>query len=323
MYEVPVIDLSGDPAVVAQQLYKACTTWGAFVATNHGIDESIMNRVVNESRKFFELPEEEKEKLHIRNGIAWRGYMPNGGEKTHGSTDNKEGLYVGPEHGPDHTRVKSSTPLYGPNQFPDAVLPNLRPAVLSYIEAGTGLGQRIMDLLSLSLGLSEDHIRAKFTPDPIALVRLFRYTPARSTSSFGDHSDYGLWTLLLHTQPGLQFYNEKLGVWGTVPAIPGSIVCNVGDVLDRMTGGRFISPRHRVLNLTGSTWLSIPFVFDPSWDAIMGPLPLDNLPELSEDDKTAAMARWDTTSIVSLEEPYSAFLAKKVSEGFHQDRASQ
>ena len=36
--------------------------------------------------------------------------------------------------------------------------------------------------------------------------------------------------------------------WVSAPPVPGSFVCNIGDMLDRMTGGLFRSTPHRVRN---------------------------------------------------------------------------
>ncbi|OMO62829.1 hypothetical protein CCACVL1_22617 [Corchorus capsularis] len=43
-----------------QELGKACEDWGFFVVTNHGVAESTMNGMIEASRAFFELSEEEK-----------------------------------------------------------------------------------------------------------------------------------------------------------------------------------------------------------------------------------------------------------------------
>lgn len=46
----------------------------------------------------------------------------------------QEGLYLGPDHGPDHPRVLAGTPLYGMNLMPDQQLPELRPRMAKYID---------------------------------------------------------------------------------------------------------------------------------------------------------------------------------------------
>ena len=74
-----------------------------------------------------------------RGGRAWRGCFPVGGELTSGRPDRKEGLYFGAELADDDPRVRAGTPLHGPNLFPGQV-PELRAAVLAYLDALTGAG---------------------------------------------------------------------------------------------------------------------------------------------------------------------------------------
>eukprot|EP01102_Stenamoeba_stenopodia_P019744 TRINITY_DN7529_c0_g1_i1.p1 TRINITY_DN7529_c0_g1~~TRINITY_DN7529_c0_g1_i1.p1 ORF type:complete len:294 (+),score=73.33 TRINITY_DN7529_c0_g1_i1:331-1212(+) len=265
--------------------------------------------------------------------------MPIGGERTHGQLDHKEGLYLGPDHDQDHPKVKSPTPLFGRNQLPDEELPGIRSALARYIEEVTELGQVLMELLALSLKLDAQHIRGHFTQDPIALVRLFNY-PAREEESnwgIGEHTDYGLWTMLKQFAPGLQIEHPTIpNEWVDVPAIDNAFFCNVGDVLDRMTDGRFKSSKHRARNYRPSSSsssstdgnnnnindkseeytsrISIPFFFDPSWEAEMVQLPLSHLPPCK--DEVEKQKRWDSTSILKFEGKYCEFLAKKVSKVF-------
>src|SRR6202008_530350 len=104
--------------------------------------------------------------LHVRKaGVAWRGYMPLGGEHTHGKLDHKEGMYFGPEQSADHPQA--GMPLHGKNQFPDDALPDMRATVLTYIDQVTDLGKTICDAISLSLGLDGQFIRGHYLqPEP-------------------------------------------------------------------------------------------------------------------------------------------------------------
>ena len=73
----------------------------------------------------------------------------------------------------------------------------------------------------------------------------------------GSHSDYELWTMILSDAGGLDFLNPTRG-WAAVPFVPGGIVMNVGDVLDRLTGGTFKSRYHRKAQPQPTRWRAGP-----------------------------------------------------------------
>ncbi len=60
----------------------------------------------------------------------------------------------------------------------------------------------------------------------------------------GEHTDYGLLTLLRQDDAGGLQVKTKQG-WIEAPPVPASLVCNIGDMLDRMTGGLYRSTPHR------------------------------------------------------------------------------
>jgi isopenicillin N synthase-like dioxygenase len=100
--------------------------------------------------------------------------------------------------------------------------------------------------------------------------------------------------------------------WIDVPPHPGALVVNLGDMLDRMTEGRYRSTAHRVVPTSGDRdRLSFPFFFDPSWEAEVRPLPLGG--EVPPDD---AATRWDGTSLRRLDGTYGAYLTAKVAKVF-------
>ena len=57
----------------------------------------------------------------------------------------------------------------------------------------------------------------------------------------GEHTDYGLLTLLRQDSVGGLQVRTAAG-WIEAPPVAGSFVCNIGDMLDRMTGG--LLPEH-------------------------------------------------------------------------------
>jgi isopenicillin N synthase-like dioxygenase len=87
----------------AREIYSAFSQWGFCLIKNHGIPEDLRNQFFQAPEEFFILPDERKIELHVqKGGVAWRGFMPRGGEATHGFTDHKEGMYFGPEHQDSH-----------------------------------------------------------------------------------------------------------------------------------------------------------------------------------------------------------------------------
>lgn len=119
--------------------------------------------------------------------------MPLGGEGTHGRVDHKEGIYFGPEHPDDHPHT--GLPLHGKNQFPDASIPAMRPAVLEYIAQITSLGKLICGAVSLGLGLEQDYIEKEFlAPEPVALFRCFKYS-----SELAKEGEKNVWGIGEHT----------------------------------------------------------------------------------------------------------------------------
>lgn len=87
----------------SQALYRALAEWGFCLIKGHGIPPQLREEIFQSADKFFALPEDKKLALHVKKGgVAWRGFMPRGGEATHGFTDHKEGMYFGPEHPENH-----------------------------------------------------------------------------------------------------------------------------------------------------------------------------------------------------------------------------
>jgi isopenicillin N synthase-like dioxygenase len=100
--------------------------------------------------------------------------------------------------------------------------------------------------------------------------------------------------------------------WLDVAPIPGTFVCNIGDMLERMTGGRYRSTPHRVANTSGRRRMSYPFFFDPSWNAHVRPLPLAD-GRIANDADTQ---RWDRANVFDFDGTYGDYLTAKVARVF-------
>ncbi len=315
--ELALIDISGlldgrDVDRVARQIDAACRSLGFFRATGHGIDPTLLGRMETLAREFFELDDVHKQAYAmVEAGSAWRGWFPVRGELTSGLPDRKEGLYVGLEHGTDHPRVLAGTPLHGANLFPPG---ELGPTILAWLDALRPVADALMRGIAIALRLPPGWFEQHLTGDPTVLFRIFHY-PALPDNAVadewgvGEHTDYGLLTLLAQDDSGGLQVRTPEGAWIEVPAEPGVLVCNIGDMLDRLTEGRYRSTPHRVRNLSGRSRLSFPYFFDPSWDAEVVPLPLDGSPPADD-----AEQRWDGTSVHAWTGTYGDYL---IGQGRH------
>jgi isopenicillin N synthase-like dioxygenase len=186
----------------------------------------------------------------------------------------------------------------------------------------SGLGHALMRGIALGLDLPEDWFAEHGTADPLILLRLFNYpsrpVPASSSAQWGvgEHTDYGLITMLWQDDVGGLQVRADQG-WIDAPPIADTFVCNVGDMLDRMTGGRLRSAPHRVsINSSGRDRLSIPFFFDPDFDARIQPIP-NSGPGIDDSGR-----RWDGANLQAFEGTYGDYVTEKIGKVFPQLKQS-
>ena len=151
----------------------------------------------------------------------------------------------------------------------------------------------------------------------------------RKLFSVGEHTDYGVLTLLRQDfSGGLEVRRAADGEWVAAPPIAGTFVVNIGDMLEKMTGGALISTPHRVINPRAADRVSFPLFFDPSFDAKM-----DSLVEVSpvlrelvgrgataEGRERSTYKRWDGKEIGlnDFQGTYGDYILGKVSKVFPQ-----
>jgi isopenicillin N synthase-like dioxygenase len=284
---IPVIDIArllhGDEAerlAVARRMGAAAQNIGFFYITNHGIPAALIEAVYAGAKDFFALPADQKAEIAIEKSACHRGYFRTGGEnldpekQPHG--DLKEGIKIGRDLPPTHPRVIAGVPLHGPNLWPSG-LPGWRETMQAYYQAMEGLGRQMMQGFALALDLPADFFEP-FLGEPMATLGPLHYPPqsGRITEAqigAGAHTDYGCLTMLAQDSAGGLQVRAKDGTWIAAPPVQNSFVVNIGDMLERWSNGVFTSTLHRVVNISGQQRFSLPFFFDPDFDAEVACLP--------------------------------------------------
>ena len=247
-----------------------------------------------------------------RAGRAWRGWFPVGGELTSGVADHKEGLYLGTELSPDDPRVRAGRPLHGPNLWPRHPR-DLRPAVEAWMASMAAVAEAVLSGLALALGLDEDWFPRHLTAEPTVLFRIFHYPPvAQGEPGSGRRRAHRLRTAdPAGPGPPRGPRGPHPAGLGRRPTRPRRAGVNIGDMLDRMTGGGTDPRRTGCVRRGARVGCRCPYFYDPGWDAAVAPLPLEG--DAPDDD---ADARWDGTSLRHLEGTYGEYLTAKVAQVF-------
>ncbi|SPF04229.1 isopenicillin N synthase family dioxygenase [Streptomyces sp. MA5143a] len=284
MYQqLPIIDLSaaerGPEArgLLHAQLHSAAHDVGFFQLVGHGVQQTEIERLTRVMREFFALPESERLAIDNVRSPHFRGYTRTGDERTGGRQDWRDQLDVGAER---PARVPADgEPAYwwlqGPNQWPRS-LPELREVALGWIDRLSGVADRLLRELLVSIGAPADFYAPIFGQGAHPHLKLVRYPGSAGDGAdqgVGAHKDYGFLTLLLQDQVGGLQVEREDGLFHEVPPIPGAFVVNLGELLEVATQGYLVATNHRVVSPPGATErFSVPFFYNPRLDARIEPL---------------------------------------------------
>ncbi|TFK27981.1 Clavaminate synthase-like protein [Coprinopsis marcescibilis] len=340
--QLPIIDVgpffSDDPndaskrLAASQALHRACIEYGFFYLNIEAyVDPKEPEELATLARQFFSLPQEEKDKLSLKNQDYARGYARLKENVTNGKADNHEGLdFYKPVDNPDKTK-----PVWGENQWP--TIPGFKNKYEIWVEKMKNLGMVIMRAMAIGLGMDEaeqENLLSK-VDDSFWVMRVIGYPPLPNDHdgfSCGAHKDYGCLTFLYadQTRSALQVFlrrpgaketdelglpreqGEEEGVWINADPIPGSIVCNIGEMWEIWTDNLYKSTLHRVVHRSSNYRVSIPFFFEPNFDALVEPLPAAL--RLKAKETGLEVKQPDKQSIV-----YGNFLMAKVGNNFAVD----
>jgi isopenicillin N synthase-like dioxygenase len=266
-----------DFAGFSQALGASFARFGFAVISDHGLPQARIDAALDRAKAFFALPEPVKQRYNQPGGAGQRGYTPFGVETAKGAAhhDLKEFWHVGRELAPGH-RLRAAM---AENVWPDAEVTGFREAVGWLYGALDAMGQKVLEAIAAWLGLE----RGFFTPtvdEGNSVLRLLRYPPAPPEGPHiraAAHEDINVITLLLGAEEAGLEVQDHDGRWLPINPPPGALVCNIGDMLQRLTNDRLPSTSHRVVNPAperrGFARYSTPFFLHFNPDYLIRTLP--------------------------------------------------
>lgn len=246
---LPIVNISRlssdrleDRLVVAQELDRACAETGFLYIDGDQLDHGLFQRLLARAKAYFALDQATKMRNYIGHSQNHSGYVPVGEEQFGGATNDLKEAY---DIGCDYPLTEGRRPLLGPNSWPD--MPGFREDVQAYYAHVIRIGRLLFSGFALALGLEEQYFDAHLRHPPSQL-RLIHYpfdAGAEDRPGIGAHTDYECFTLLFSTAAGLQIV-DKQGEWADVPLVEGTIIMNIGDMMEILSNGRYMATRHRV-----------------------------------------------------------------------------
>lgn len=276
MDSLPIIDLSlaDDPEKkpkLLADLQDALFRIGFLYIVNHGAEEQA-KQILEIAPKAFEIPKQDKLNVAMTKNPHFVGYTGLGAEKTAKKTDLREQYDFGSatstdyQHGdPEWKQLRGPTPY-----ITDHVLPGFESNVKSYIAALQHVSRNLLHLVAESLSLKPDEFD-KFigTMDRLKIVK-YPPPPAhheqvrddlKTQQGVGPHKDStGMFTFVLQDAIGGLEVLAPDGSWIEATPLDGSLVVNIAQGFEALTGGRCLATTHRVrAPPAGKTRYSVPF----------------------------------------------------------------
>lgn len=244
---------AADRRLVAGRLDAACRDSGFLLVTGHGVPARLCDAMLDAFGAFFALPLDEKRRSVVADESANRGYsalVTDGLVHSRGEANLFEALTVGREDavGPYFDKHRSFFP---PNVWPDRPV-DLREVWTDYDRAISEVSDTLLQAAAIALALPEAWFLDRCRRAIVTYrARHYERPPdaahtERGQMRLGAHTDHGIMTLLLADDvPGLQIFHGD--AWHGLDVPPGTLVCNIGDMLERWTNERWTSTLHRVV----------------------------------------------------------------------------
>ena len=297
-----------DPGGVGAELARAASEVGFLYVRNHGVDAAIIGSARRAAFEFFRLPaaakrEARTNRFHhgwlepastkmyddalpdLKESFNWGVEVEfeaevedNAETEVEGKAGTDAGTEAETEGGAGNAGngagAARSNPLAGPNVWPSSH-PRLKPSLLPWFEAASACAEDLLRGFALGAGLDPEHF-IRHRDRPLSRGSL-QYYPPHPRDAGGDrfgvapHTDFGILTVLAQDDVGGLEIQRLDGGWVAMPPVPGTLVVNVGDLLDRWSNRRYHSTVHRVINRSGRERLSLVLAYDPNFETVVDP----------------------------------------------------
>ncbi|MCO5610970.1 hypothetical protein L7F22_065217 [Adiantum nelumboides] len=253
---VPLVSLNSCRPQLLQQVAHACSQWGIFQVTDHGVPTSLQNQLWSAASYFFSLPTERKMELISQDPssplLFFTGFF----------SDEK-------------VKEWKDTLGFKPNpSMNQQLLPHFLGAhMLNFHKSIRLLAQKLCEAIcaTLALDCTTDFCDSHLSRETMG----FNYYPACPnpdlTLGLSSHSDLGSLTIIMQDEvKGLQV--RRGDVWIDVVHVPNSFIVLLGDQLEILTNGHYKSAEHRVVTNQTKPRMSIASFYGPNEHENVKPL---------------------------------------------------
>ncbi|KAI9109834.1 hypothetical protein K1719_018875 [Acacia pycnantha] len=238
--DLPILDISQPlESSSLSSLSKACKDWGFFHIVNHGISKDLFRKLHSLSQSLFSLPSDTKLKLGPFSSV--KSYTPH-----FIASPFFESLRV---NGPDfYVSAKNSADvLLGKQNYEFSEI------LHEYGNKMAELSEKILKLVLMSLGegYEKKYYEAEFK-NCHGYLRINNYSAPETmeeeeVEGLGKHTDMSCVTVLYHDNIGGLQVRSKEGNWVDIDPSEGTLVVNIGDMLQAWSNEKLRSSEHRVV----------------------------------------------------------------------------
>ncbi|RDX78679.1 Flavonol synthase/flavanone 3-hydroxylase [Mucuna pruriens] len=263
---VPLISLSQPHHLLMKEIAEAASEWGIFLITDHGISQTLIQRLQEVGKEFFALPQDEKE-AHAND--------PSSGKFEGYGTKMTKNLEEKVEWVDYYFHLMAPTSKVNYDVWPKHPS-SYREVTQEYNKEMLRVADKVLELLSEGLGLERKVLKSSLGDEEIEVeMKINMYPPCPQPQlalGVEPHTDMSALTLLIPNEvPGLQVWKDN--AWVAVNFLPNALLVHIGDQLQVLSNGKYKSVLHRSLVNKEQMRMSWAVFVAPPHQTVIGPIP--------------------------------------------------